>query len=178
MMPPMQTNRLMACLGLILGLLVAVSGVAIADTSQSFDVGARYHRLNSSFKELPYDDGDISYSAAYEYHNEDAFWQLACDVTPDLKSRSDLDYAVTPQLNLLATDRIFQGGLGILSTYTHGDAGGNWLNPYWQFILGLSIPLGSFTVEANAYYVFDQWGNLGDFNARSIEYGAYFGYRF
>ena len=179
MMRPMKTNKLTACLGLMLGLSVAASGVAIAGTGQSFDVGAKYHRLHSSFKELPYDDGDISYSVAYEYHDEDAFWQLACDVTPEFKSRDDLEYGMTPQLNLLATDRIFQGGLGILSTYTHGDTGGNWMDMYWQFILGVSIPLpGPFTLEANAYYVFDEWGHVSDFDFGDVEYGAYLGYRF
>lgn len=179
MMPPMKTNKLTACLGLILGVSVAVSGVAMAGVSQSFNVGGKYHQKHSAFAELPYDDGDISYSVAYEYHDEDAFWQLACDVTPEFQERDDFEYGVTPQLNLLLTDQIFQGGLGILSTYTHGDAGGDWMDLYWQFILGVTIPLpGPFTLEANAYYVFDEWGNLGDFDFGDVEYGAYFGYRF
>lgn len=160
--------------------LLVVAGMARGESSQVFAIGAKSHQDHSVFKELPYSKGDVSYSLAYEYHDADAFWQLACDVTPDPGSKTNtLDYAISPQLNLILKDRIVQGGLGILSSYTHGEEGGDWMDMYWQFILGVAVPLtGAFSIEANAYYVFKDWSDLGDFDVKDIEYGAYLGYRF
>jgi hypothetical protein len=175
----MKTNKLLYCLGLVVGVALAGSTLALADVSQSLNVGAKYHQKHSVFTALPYDDGDISYSVAYEYRDADALWQLACDVTPEFESRDDLDYGVTPQLNLLLVDRIFQGGLGVLSTFTDGEMGSDWMDLYWQFILGLALPLpGPFSVQINAYYVFESWSDVGDFDVDDIEYGAYVGYKF
>jgi hypothetical protein len=175
----MKTNKILHGSGLILGLVIAASSVALADVSQSFNVGGKYHQKHSAFIELPYDEGDISYSLAYEYRDADALWQLACDLTPEFKSRDDLDYGVSPQLNLLLVDRVFQGGVGILSTYTSGEDSGEWMDMYWQFILGLSLPLpGPLTLQVNSYYVFKSWGDVGDFDVGDVEYGAYLGYKF
>jgi hypothetical protein len=179
MMRGMKSNKFLHGSGLILGLVVAASSVALADVSQSFNVGGKTHQKHSTFTDLPYDDGDISYSVAYEYRDVDALWQLACDMTPEFKNHDDIEYGVSPQLNLLLVDRIFQGGVGILSTYTHNEEGGEWMDMYWQFILGLSLPLpGPFTVQVNSYYVFENWGDVGDFDFGDVEYGAYLGYKF
>jgi hypothetical protein len=181
----MKTNKILHCFGLILGLAVASSRVALAEVSQSFDVGAKQHRDHSKFEALPYGDGDLAYSVAYEYRDNDALWQLACDLTPDLTgsdapgASAEGSYAVSPQLNLLLLDRMFQGGAGVLSTYTHSDIGGDWMDLYWQLILGIRLPLpGAISVQANAYYVFERWGDAADFDANNIEFGAYVGYKF
>lgn len=165
------------------GILVTVIGLLpdrAAAGGQVLSLGARYHQAHSAFVDLPFEDGDISYTAAYEYHDKDAFWQLGVDVTPEVGEGNDVDYAVTPQLNLLLKDRIFQGGLGILSTYTRDAAGkGDWMDLYWQFILGVALPLpGPLKVSANAYYTFEQWDALGDFKSEDLEYGVAVGYTF
>jgi hypothetical protein len=181
MMRRMKTNRYLHSSGLIAVLALAVANVALAEVTQSFGVGARSHQERTSFSELPFKDGDLSYSAAYEYHDGDAFWQLACDVTPGLdgSGTNAADYAITPQLNLLLKDKMLQGGVGILSTYTHGEEDGDWTDLYWQFILGVSLPLpGSLSVEINAYYVFESWDNIGEFDFGDIEYGAFLNYKF
>lgn len=128
----------------------------------------------------PFAKGDLSYGATYEYEDQNALWQLGVDVTPKFKSPSAEDYAVTPQLNLLLKDQIFRGGLGILSTYTRDNAGkGDWMDLYWQFILGVEIPLpGRLVASANAYYVFDKWDNLNSFDFKDVEYGVSLGYKF
>jgi hypothetical protein len=175
----MNIKPFLPSFGLIVGLALVASNVAMAGVSHSLNVGGRYHQKHSVFTGLPYDDGDISGSVAYEYRDADALWQVACDLTPEFESRDDLDYGITPQLNLLLVDRMVQGGLGILSTYTHGDAGGDWMDMYWQLILGLALPFpGPFKVQVNAYYVFEEWGDIGEFDVGDIEYGAYIGYTF
>ncbi|MEI6514693.1 MAG: hypothetical protein WCO77_01840 [bacterium] len=163
------------------GVLVAVcTGFAVAGSAQGFDVGARYHKQHSEFSGLPYGDGDWTYGAAYEIHDDNALFQLACGFTPELTGKDDLDYGITPELNLLAKDGIYQGGVGILSTYTRDSEGkGDWMDMYWQLVLGLNFPLGkSLSIQANAYYVFENWDALSSFKFDDVEFGGYLGYKF
>ena len=153
----------------------------MAAGSQVLDLGARYHMKHSEFTSLPYADGDLSYGLGYEIHDENGLLQLICGVTPDFKDHKDLDYGITPEGNLLFADGIFQGGLGILSTYTSGgaDGSGDWMDLYWQWVLGLNIPLGNrLAIQANAYYVFESWSKLNKFAFEDVEFGAYLGYKF
>lgn len=174
----MKTLKLFSIVGV---LSVLVAGMTMAGMlPQGIDAGVRYHVQHSAFKELPFGDGDLSYGGGYEIRDENGSIQLLCGFTPDFKDRDDLDYAVTPELNLLLLDRGVQGGLGVLSTYSQNDAGDNeWMDLYWQWILGLNIPLGSrFSLQTNAYYVFKSWGDLGDFDFGDIEFGGYLGWSF
>lgn len=173
----MKTQKFLCLVGV---LVTVLSGAAIASTAQVFDLGARYHTKHSEFVALPYADGDWSYEAAYEIHEQNSMFQLACGFTPDFQDNKDLDYGITPELNLLAKDGVYQGGVGILSTYTR-DAGGkgDWMDLYWQFVLGLNIPLGNrLSLQANAYYVFEGWDKLNKFKFEDIEFGGYLGYKF
>jgi hypothetical protein len=173
----MKTQKVLFVAGVFLSLL---SGAAMASTATVVDLGARYHTKHSEFVSLPYADGDLTYGVGYEIHEDNALLQLACGFTPDFKDNKDMDYGVTPELNLLAKDGIYQGGMGILSTYTRdGEGKGDWMDLYWQFVLGLNIPLGSrLSLQANAYYVFENWGSLGKFKFEDIEFGGYLGYKF
>jgi len=174
MIRPMKTLKVVLIVGLLVGML---TGVAMASTAQVVDLGARYHQKHSEFISLPYADGDWTYDVGYEIHEENALLQLVCGYTPEFADHKDLDYGITPEANLLMKDGIFQGGLGILSTYTEGD--GKWMDMYWQWVLGLNIPLGAnFSLQANAYYVFEEWGALHKFDWGDIEFGGYLGYKF
>lgn len=179
MMPRMKTKQQTIGIG-FLALLMGVLGAMPSVAGQVISLGARYHEANAAFTTRPFSDGDISYCAAYEFHDQNAFWQLGVDVTPEVGDGDAIDYGVTPQLNLLFKDRIFQGGLGILSTYTRDAAGqGDWMDMYWQFILGIALPLpGRLKVSANAYYPFEKWDSLGEFKSEDIEYGVAVGYTF
>lgn len=173
----MKTQKVLLMAGVLLSV---VSGAALASTAQAFDLGARYHQKHSEFVSLPYADGDWTYGVGYEIHEESSMLQLACGFTPEFADRKDLDYGITPEANLLVKDGLFQGGAGILSTYTRDAAGdGNWMDLYWQFILGLNIPLGkALSLQANAYYVFESWDRLSAFKFEDIEFGGYLSYRF
>ena len=163
----------------IVGVLVMSTGGGwAADTSQAIDIGARYHFQHSVFTDLPFGDGDLSYGLGYEIHDENGLIQLICGYTPSLSDRDDLDFAITPEANLLFADGIFQGGVGALTTYTQGSGTDDWMDLYWQGVLGINVPLGSFQIQVNAYYVFEDWDKLGEFEFGDIEYGAYLGYKF
>ena len=108
-------------------------------------------------------------------------WRKAdiCSAAPSLSGNVEADYAITPQLNLLFKDRMLQGGVGILSTYTTGGPQDDWTDLYWQFLVGLSFPVSAkLKLDVMAYYPFDSWGNLDQFEFEYIEYGAWIGYQF
>ncbi len=176
-MPTMKTMKLLLMVTALLSLL---SGGAMAAGANGLDVGARYHTTHSEFAALPYADGDLTYDVGYEIHDANGLLQLLCGFTPDFKDHSDIDYGITPEANLLLTDGLFQGGLGILSTYTKNAAGDDkWMDMYWQWVLGLNIPLGNrLSIQANAYYVFESWGKLNKFDFGDVEFGGFLTYKF
>lgn len=144
-------------------------------------VGGRYHQEHSTFLALPYAEGDLSYGLVYEIHEQDtSVLQLGCSVTPEFDKAADMDYAVTPELNLMMKDRMFQGGVGILSSYLSRSAGDSeWMDLYWQLLLGVRVDLSKkVSVQLNGSYVFESWGDLGDFDVGDIEGVAYIGYAF
>ncbi len=156
---------------------LAVIGVAllagVAQAQQALSLSGRYHRDQPDFAEYPFGDGDLSYMVAWETHNEDALIQIGADVCPVFDDNEAVDYAVSPQFNLLLKDRIYRGGLGVLSTYTKGDDEDEWMDMYWQFLLGLSFELpAKLSLDAYAIYPFKDWGSLGDFGVDHIEYSA------
>jgi hypothetical protein len=179
MMPAMKTYKLLFSVGIA---VVMASGLsfAAATASSGIDVGARYHIRHSEFAELPFADGDLTYAAGYEVRDENGLLQLLCGFTPEFADRDDLDYGITPEANLLFTDGLFQGGLGILSTYTKNSGGNDdWMDLYWQWVLGLNVPLGKrLSLQANAYYVFETWSRLNKFAFDDVEFGGFITYKF
>ena len=177
MIRAMNTLKVVSIVGLLVGVF---AGGAMASTAQVSDLGARFHQTHSQFVSLPYADGDWTYEAGYEIHEENALLQFVCGYTPEFADHKDIEYGITPEANLLLKDGLFQGGLGVLSTYTRDGAGkGDWMDLYWQWVLGLNVPLGkNFSIQANAYYVFENWGSLGKFKVGDIEYGGFLGYKF
>jgi hypothetical protein len=155
------------------GLVVVALLAGPAWAESALSLSGRYHRDRTEFAEYPFGDGDLSYMAAWETHNEDAMIQLGAAVCPSFEDNEALDYAITPQANLILKDRIYRGGLGILSSYTKGDDEDDWTDMYWQFLLGLSFGLPArLTVDVFAIYPFESWGDLSDFSTDDIEFSA------
>ncbi len=148
-----------------------LAGTACADSAVS--LGGRYPRDQTEFAGYPFGAGDLSYMAAWETHTDDAMLQLGAAVCPSFEDNEALDYAITPQANLILKDRIFRGGLGILSSYTKGEADDDWTDVYWQFMLGLSFGLpAKLTVDLLAIYPFESWDALSDFSTEGVEFSA------
>lgn len=144
----------------------------------------RYHTEHSAFEDLPFDKGDLSGVLAYEYHESEAYWQLglgyAWDPSGSREDFADPDYVITPQINLILKDGLWEGGVGALRSYTKFDDGSSdWTSLYWQFILGVRLPaIAGFDLSVASFYTFDRWGNLSDFSSRDLEFGAKLSYRF
>lgn len=171
-MPDMKTKIALAAITLVLTL----QGPSIA--GHALSAGARYHMRHSEYTELPFDDGDMSYLLGYEYHEANAYWQLLVGYAPDISDGDDgrgvgVNAVITPQLNLLFADRNWLGGVGVLASYieTEDSDASDWTDIYWQLMFGFQIPLPAFHVEVMAYYPFEKWKTLSDFDAGDIEYG-------
>lgn len=147
------------------------AGLADQGTANALVLGVRQHVRHSVATDLPYGDNDISYLLGYEWREASACWQLAVDYAPDVDSVG-VDYVLTPQLNLIVNDGIWRGGVGILKSYIADDMNTDWEDIYWQFILGIGIPLGGLTVDVDAFYAFEDWGDIGDFDTDDLEFGA------
>lgn len=174
-MADMNTKRSSMVAGLVCGLVLAAVMQAGAQSSM-LGVGGRYHQQHSAFIALPYAEGDLSYGLLYEaLEKGTSVLQIGCSMTPEFKENDTLDYAVTPELNLLMQDRIFQGGVGIMSSYLSRTVGeSDWMDLYWQLLLGVRLDLSkSMSLQVNGSYVFESWGDLGDFDVGDIEGVAY-----
>ena len=172
-----------AALGIALALSIRP---AFAESPHSLSVGGRYHTENTVFSDLPYGNADISYAMAYTFSEEHAAIKLGVDYAPDVSGTRDApntnktDCVITPQVNFIVKDRMFRGGVGILTSYIRDDQGeGNWLDIYWQLMLGLCIPLGKhLSMEGNVYYVLERMDKITEFRLKEIEYGLWLNYNF
>jgi hypothetical protein len=143
-------------------------------------LGARVQVEHSVFEELPFGDNDLTYALAYEYHEKIGYWQAAVAFTPDIDGAGSVDYAITPNLNLIFKDKIWRGGIGLLASYLDGgDDGTDWTDAYWQFILGVSVPLaGRLSLDVHSYYVFENWDALDEFDVDDLEFGGWLSFSF
>ena len=173
----MKKNKILIIWAVLV--LVSMTGNVRAAGRSVLSGGARLHMDNSVSDDIPFGDDDISVLLGYEYHEDAAFWQLAVGYTPDVDSALGVDYVVTPQMNLIIKDNMWRAGFGALWSYVKPDVGkSDWTDVYWQFLLGINLPVMGLSMDVNAYYPFEDWGDLGDFDFSDVEYGVLFGYQF
>ena len=173
----MKTKSILAVISFSLALTITQVATAAkpfgANPKSAVGAGARYHVEHSVYDDLPFEDGDLTYTLSYEYHDAAGYWQLMVGYTPEVGDGDVVDYVITPQLNLIIQDRIFLAGTGIMSDYIQSvEEGGDWGDIYWQLMLGFEIPIGPVKLEAMAYYPFDKWGNIPDFDFNDVEFGG------
>lgn len=160
-------------------LVTAASVPVLAAGPSVISAGARYHVDHSVCEELPFGDGDVSYGLAYEYHEESGYWQIAMNYTPDITGTNLTDYVITPQINLIFKDRMWRGGIGALRSYVRDvDNNGDWTDMYWQMLAGIHLPLFGLKLDVHAYYVFEKWNELDEFDSEDIEFGAWLKFSF
>jgi len=137
-------------------------------------IGGQYHNQHSAFDELPFVDEDITYGLAYFTGNRERTMMIAATYGADIGGTNEVDYTITPQLNLLLRDDAWRAGTGVLSTYTKLENGDDdWLDIYFQFILGFSVPVGDFSLDLHGIYQFEGWDRLDEFEFSDIQYGAW-----
>jgi hypothetical protein len=144
-------------------------------------LGIRQHSDYLGAPNLPYGEGDLSYLVAYEYHEGNAYWQIGLGYTPHSTTTSTVEKVesvMTPQIHLLLKDRIFYGGLGLMRSYVRREES-HWTDFVWQLQFGAHFPLSeAFDLQLAAYYLFEEWGDIGDFNTDNVELGMSLSYRY
>lgn len=146
---------------------------ASAQSSGSLAVGSRYHVDHSAYEALPF-TGNFSAAAAYEFHDEAGYWQVALDYVPAFMGSNAVDAVYTPQLNLVFNDGIWRGGAGVLNSYVdQADSTDPWTGFYWQFMAGINLPLQKLDFDLMVFYVFENWRTLREFDLKDLEFGVW-----
>lgn len=155
------------------------SAFAVNKTDHVLSVGTRLHMDHSVFESLPFSDDDLTYLVTYEFHEGEGLWQLGLGYTPEPGKDTSVDAVWTPQVNLIFKDRFWRGGIGVLTSYIESDKDNQWMDLYWQFIVGIHIPFSwRIGLDVNSYYVFEDWGKIGKFDGRDIEFGVLLNFKF
>ena len=151
-----------------------VNANAASSSPNRVSVGVRYHGTNEAVHVVPFGDNDISYSLAYEYHEDAGYWQIGVLYTPEIERDRSIDSVLTPYVNLIFTSDMWHLGVGILKSRVEQSDGSRWSDIYWQFITGLSIPFpGRISLTLYAFYVFAEWGDVfDDFDSDALEWGG------
>ena len=161
----------------VVALLAAARPVLAAGSSRA-GFALRQHSEGGTFDEYPFGD-DLSYTVAYEWEENQAFWQLAVDYAPSVDTTNATDYVITPQVTLMLKDKAWRGGLGVLkSLVSDKEEGNDWTDLYWQWALGLQLPILGINFDVTAYYIFESFSDLSDFESDNIEYAVWFKYAF
>ena len=159
---------------------LAVPPSAFAAVNYSVSAGGRYHVDSTVLPDLPYAEDDWSSLITFDVHEGAGYWQMGVDIGYGAGTNDNVSLVLTPQINLLAEDKGFVGGLGILGTFIQDDeAGDDWTDVYYQFSLGYDFRIsGGLAFGAMAHYPFADWGDLGDFDTDDLEYSASLRFRF
>jgi hypothetical protein len=169
----MKTPRSLA---LVLLVLCVASAQAGQQARSRFGGGVRYYSGHDTEIAAPFDN-DTSYGLVYEYHEGGAFWQFGVSYATSMGS-NDVDAVITPEINLMASDGGWRGGMGVLASYIETEDDDDWSDIYYQFILGFDIPIGSLALSVQTYYVFDDFDNLDEFDIDELDVSAYLMYQF
>ena len=106
----------------ILVSIVCLTQMANAETDTSWSFGVRQHAAQPDFPDISFGDGDISYGLAITAGDASGYWQGALLYTPDIEGVDDLDYALTPQINLILTENLWRMGVGGAATYISSES--------------------------------------------------------
>jgi len=159
--------------------LVCFSQAALAQkTAKTWGFGIRQHTEQPDYPDISFGD-EVSYGLSLSAIDAGGYWHAALLYTPDFAGVSDADYALTPEVNLILTENAWRVGIGGARTYVSSDTDSGWRDFFWQMSLGIGLPgFGKGTLEARAIYIFDDWGNVGDFETDNLEYAIWMGIPF
>ncbi len=174
----------------ILLALAACAATADAKTlpsNSALFLGARHHADSELSMNLPYEEGDLSYVAGFDwYTGRMTRWQLLASYLPETTDPA-VDYLLTPQLNVLAYEKGFLVGTGVLMSYLPesdeplppgAEERDEWTDPYFQLMTGLSFPIGKANLTLLAVYPFEELDEIRDFEFDKLEYQAGLSLRF
>lgn len=146
---------------------------AAASNTGTLGLSVRQHTDHSVFLVLPHGEDDISYGLCYDLHDSGGFWRLGVDYLDSPSGTNGVDSVITPHLSLVFEDDFWRGGAGLLYSFVEvSDGESDSIDFYWQLLLGISIPLGTWNLEVYAYYVFEDWDVIDQIDSGDLDFGA------
>lgn len=152
---------------------------AFAQNTAVVAVGKKHVDRSSTMGDRPYGEDDISYGAFLEFFDGLGGWRLGASFSDDLSGAEGVDSVITPEIALMAQDGFWETGLSLLRDYVETPEGSDWNSIYYQFYLGINIPLGKhLMIGGGAYYPFDGFSELTDFRTGDLDYAVSLRLRF
>lgn len=152
-----------------------------ANNKTTFGVAglARYHQSHSMVEEWPFDKGDMSFGASLRVHDGMGYLEAGCEYAPDpTASKGLFDEVITPFARLAIKDQGLVVAIGVRDNYiTYADDArdSEWADLLYELHLGLDFEFGPVSVGGGAYYSYDDWNDLKDFDVDDLEYGVHVG---
>jgi hypothetical protein len=144
-----------------------VTGMAKKHTTRSGD-----------FEERPYGENDVSYGLFVDFYEGMGAWRFGASYASGLSGEGEADSVITPELTLLATDRIWEAGISALIDYVDTGDETEWGDVYYQFQLGLSMPVSDrFQVGIHDFYPFSGFSKVSKFSFSDLDYGLMLRFR-
>lgn len=141
---------------------------------------ARYHQTHTAVREWPFDKDDMSYGAGLLFYDGMGYLELGCEYAPD-PNYDAIDEVITPFARLVITDMCVAAGIGVRDNYVFfadKERKDDWTDLLYEFHLGLDFSFSPITIGGGAYYSFDDWNDLKDFDVDDLEYGIHVGFCF
>jgi hypothetical protein len=147
---------------------------AAAAAQDTLNIDYRQHADHALFPALPQGSGDESFGLSYDFHDQGGFWRLGVQYTSSPSGGTNaVESVLTPHLTLIFEDDFWRGGVGILYSMIELENGEDeTLDLYYQLVLGISIPLGTWDLEIYTYHVFEDWDVVDEFDTDELEFGA------
>ena len=179
MVPGMKNCTVLMLAALFAGFAAAASAQSFPGSS-AWTLGARYHSEVTVPPEVHYAKGDTSYLFGYRYTESQISWHLAAEYAPNVGVSNNVDYAVTPQINLLFADSVFLFGAGALMSYVQDpERDDKWSAVYFHLMAGLELPLGQrWSLAALAEFPFKKSRDFKEFDLQHVDVLGMVSYRF
>ncbi|GEM_PF-984360 len=161
-------------------LLLPLLQLQAQKTNPAVSVLVKQHSdLTKSFEERPYGDGDTSFGLFVDLFDGMGGWRLGASYASGLSGPGEADTVITPEVTLMAVDKMFEAGVSLLIDYIDTEEGTDWGDLYFQTSIGLNFNLGSrMSLGIHAYYPFEDYSGFFDFDFDEIEYGGQFRFIF
>ncbi|MEX2606154.1 MAG: hypothetical protein WD708_02315 [Kiritimatiellia bacterium] len=132
----------------------------------------QYDDRSKNFEERPYGKDDVSYGLYVDFFEGLGAWRLGAGYASDLSGAGEADSVITPELTLLATDGMWETGISALIDYIDSEEETDWGDVYYQFQLGLSLPITNrLQVGIHAFYPFSGFSDIKDIRIGDLDYG-------
>ncbi len=135
--------------------------------------GRQYVLREDSFTDRPYGEDDISYGAYLDMFDGIGGWRIGASYATGLSGPGEADSVITPEITLLGAEGVWESGFSVMMDYIDDETGTDWSDIYYQFQLGLSIPVGgTFQLGIHGYFPVSDMGDFLDISFSEIDYGV------